>query len=157
MSKEKGDRRERQLVNDLAEFDVAVIRTPGSGSASPRDLPDVTVIDGRRPDARNVHCVELKAAGDGYVKLEKDEVAALRRFAARAAGTPWIVTHPNYDRFHWFHTAELSEAKRYYTTPQGIYPGLTTEAVLSRERQASVPEMEREADAAIPDFGGDSV
>jgi len=45
-SNAKGDRRERELVNELDDAGFAVMRAPSSGSATERELPDVLAGDG---------------------------------------------------------------------------------------------------------------
>lgn len=92
MSKDKGSRYERRLVNTLDEAGYGVMRSPGSGGGTEREQPDV--LAGREGERV---AIELKYVGEGddYTYLSAEEVAALRRFGEifhavpRVAGRWW--------------------------------------------------------------------
>lgn len=74
-SNRKGDRREREFVNRVADADEAVMRAPASGSATERDLPDVFF------SAGVFYAGELKTSAGDPIYIDKEEVRALRWFA----------------------------------------------------------------------------
>jgi Holliday junction resolvase len=69
MSSQKGDRRERELVNRLDGAGFAVMRAPASGSATDRDLPDVLAGDGDR-----FYAIEAKSSAGDPIYLDGAEV-----------------------------------------------------------------------------------
>lgn len=103
-SNEKGDRRERELVNRLDEAGFAVMRAPASGSATERNLPDVLAGDGDR-----FYAIEAKSSAGDPIYLDGAEVEALvyfsRNFGAKAR------VGVRFDREDWafFHPGDLHE------------------------------------------------
>lgn len=81
----KGDRAERDLVNELHERGYAVIRAPASGAATDRELPDVLAGDGV-----DHYAIEVKVSGGNPIYLSKDEVDDLGYFAKNFGATPLI-------------------------------------------------------------------
>ena len=67
-SNAKGDRRERELVNDLDGAGFAVMRAPASGSATERELPDVLAGDGE-----TFYAIEAKSSAGDPVYLSSPE------------------------------------------------------------------------------------
>lgn len=98
MSAAKGSRYERQLVTILHDQGYGVSRTPSSGSASDRDLPDILAgepvfesdsyvgVPKSRPWA-----IELKVGDQTTLYVEEYEVDALRSFANRFGAQPYLV------------------------------------------------------------------
>lgn len=84
-SNQKGDRRERELVNALAARRFAVMRAPASGSATARDLPDVLA-----GNAVHFYAIEAKSSSGDPIYLDREEVEALVYFAANFGATPLI-------------------------------------------------------------------
>ncbi len=107
-SNEKGDRRERELVNRLDEAGFAVMRAPASGSATERDLPDVLAGDGER-----FYAVEAKSSSGRPIYLDAEEVESLVYFARNFGAKARVGVR--FDREDWvfFHPADL------YTTDSG--------------------------------------
>lgn len=103
-SNEKGDRRERELVNRLDDAGFAVMRAPASGSATERELPDVLAGDGER-----FYAIEAKSSAGDPIYLDGKEVEALiyfsRNFGAKAR------VGARFDREDWafFHPGDLHE------------------------------------------------
>ena len=99
MSNEKGDRRERELVNKLDDAGFAVMRAPASGAATSRELPDVLAGNG---DV--FYAIEVKSSAGDPIYLQGEEVEGLvffaRNFGAKARigvrfdRTPWYFFHP---------------------------------------------------------------
>ncbi|MDR9412603.1 MAG: Holliday junction resolvase Hjc, partial [Haloferacaceae archaeon] len=73
---QKGDRRERELVNLLDDAGFAVMRAPSSGSATTRELPDVLAGDGE-----TFYAIEVKSSASRPIYLSGEEVEALIFFA----------------------------------------------------------------------------
>lgn len=94
MANRKGDRRERELVNELDESGFAVMRAPASGSATERELPDVLAGNG---DV--FYAIEAKASNGDPIYLTHDEVAALVFFALNFGAKPRIGVR--FDRKDW--------------------------------------------------------
>lgn len=110
-SNEKGDRRERQLVNALDERGFAVMRAPASGSATARDLPDVLAGNGE-----SFYAIEAKASAGDPIYLDASEIHALAEvFAPNFNATPRVAVR--FDREDWafFDPAAL------YQTDAGNY------------------------------------
>jgi len=94
-SNEKGDRRERELVNELDAAGFAVMRAPASGSATERELPDVLAGDGE-----DFFAVEAKSSAGDPIYLDGEEVEALLFFARNFGAKPRIGVR--YDREDWY-------------------------------------------------------
>ena len=91
----KGDRRERELVNELDEAGFAVMRAPASGSATDRELPDVLAGRTDRCSSRSneqgaesdtdseplFYAIEAKSSSGNPIYLTGEEVEALVYFA----------------------------------------------------------------------------
>lgn len=86
MSKQKGARYERQLVNDLVNEGWFAMRSGSSGSATDNDLPDIFAgNDG------NGYVIELKFTSESKVWLDEEEVNQVQRIAATMGATPLVV------------------------------------------------------------------
>jgi Holliday junction resolvase len=94
-SNEKGDRRERELVNELDAAGFAVMRAPASGSATERELPDVLAGDGGA-----FYAIEAKSSSGQPIYLDGAEVEALLFFARNFGARPRIGVR--YDREDWY-------------------------------------------------------
>lgn len=110
-SNKKGDRRERELVNELDAAGFAVMRAPASGSATARDLPDVLAGDGER-----FYAIEAKASGADPIYLTQEEVEALQFFADNFGAEPIIGTRWDHDTTWYFTPPE-----KCHRTPSGNY------------------------------------
>lgn len=106
----KGDRRERELVNDLDEDGYAVMRAPASGSATERDLPDVLAGDGER-----FYAIEAKSSSGDPIYLSGEEVEALLFFAQNFGAKARIAVRFDREDWYLFHPGDL------YTTDAGSY------------------------------------
>lgn len=110
-SNSKGSRRERELTNYLDDCGYAVLRAPSSGSATPRDLPDVLAGNGV-----DVFACELKASSGDPIYLDESEVDALVYFAENFGADPRVVARWDHDTtFYAFRPDEL------YRTDAGNY------------------------------------
>lgn len=102
MSQAKGDRRERELVNELDEAGFAVMRAPASGSATERELPDVLAGDGE-----NFYAVEAKSSSGDPIYLTGEEVEALIYFAQNFGAKPRIGVRFDREDWYFFHPGDL--------------------------------------------------
>jgi Holliday junction resolvase len=133
----KGDRRERELVNELDEAGFAVMRAPASGSATDRELPDV--LAGRadrssRSEGRDegegtessgsddtgsseplFYAIEAKSSSGDPIYLTGEEVEALVYFARNFGAKPRIGVRFDREPWYFFHPADL------YVTDGGNY------------------------------------
>ncbi|WP_220132640.1 Holliday junction resolvase Hjc [Halorhabdus salina] len=109
-SNAKGDRRERELVNELDEAGFAVMRAPASGSATERELPDVLAGDGE-----DFYAVEAKSSAGDPIYLDGQEVENLVYFARNFGAKPRIGVRFDREDWYFFHPADL------YTTDAGSY------------------------------------
>ena len=97
----KGDRRERELVNLLDDSGFAVMRAPASGSATDRDLPDVLAGDGEW-----FYAFEAKSSNGDPIYIDAEEIESLKFFAENFGAIPllavrfdgdtqWYFRHPD--------------------------------------------------------------
>jgi Holliday junction resolvase len=94
-SNAKGDRRERELVNQLDERGFAVMRAPASGSATSRELPDVLAGNGVV-----FYAIEVKASAGDPIYLDQKEVYDLVYFGRNFGADPYIGVR--FDRESWY-------------------------------------------------------
>lgn len=102
MSQAKGDRRERELVNELDGAGFAVMRAPASGSATERELPDVLAGDGEQ-----FYAIEAKSSAGDPIYLTGEEVEALTFFARNFGAKPRIGVRFDREDWYFFHPADL--------------------------------------------------
>ncbi|MEF8776553.1 MAG: Holliday junction resolvase Hjc [Haloarculaceae archaeon] len=104
-SNEKGDRRERQLVNALDEAGFAVMRAPASGAATSRELPDVLAGNG---DV--FYAIEAKSSGGDPIYLDNEEVYALVQvFAKNFGAIPRIAVRFDREDWSFFHPDDVHQ------------------------------------------------
>jgi len=109
-SNRKGDRRERELVNQLDEAGFAVMRAPASGSATDRELPDVLAGDGD-----TFYAIEAKSSAGRPIYLTGEEVEALVYFARNFGAKARIAVRFDREDWFFFHPGDL------HTTDGGNY------------------------------------
>lgn len=102
MSQAKGDRRERELVNELDAAGFAVMRAPASGSATERELPDVLAGDGG-----TFYAIEVKSSAQQPIYLTGEEVEALVYFARNFGAKARIGVRFDREAWYFFHPGEL--------------------------------------------------
>ncbi len=110
MSSEKGDRRERELVNMLDGAGFAVMRAPASGSATERDLPDVLAGDGDQ-----FYAIEAKSSAGDPIYLDGGEVESLLYFSQNFGARARVGVRFDREDWYFFHPGDL------YTTDGGNY------------------------------------
>jgi Holliday junction resolvase len=109
-SNAKGDRRERELVNELDAAGFAVMRAPASGSATERELPDVLAGDGT-----DFYAIEAKSSAGDPIYLDGAEIEALLFFAQNFGAKPRVGVRFDREDWYFFHPGDL------YTTDGGNY------------------------------------
>lgn len=110
MANQKGDRRERELVNRLDENGFAVMRAPASGSSTDRDLPDVLAGNGDRFIA-----IEAKSSAGDPIYIDASEIDALTFFAENFGAERRIGVRFDEEDWAFFEPEEL------YRTDGGNY------------------------------------
>jgi Holliday junction resolvase len=110
MSNAKGDRRERELVNELDESGFAVMRAPASGSATERELPDVLAGNGE-----DFYAIEAKSSAGDPIYLTGEEVEALVYFSQNFGANPRVGVRFDREDWYFFHPGDL------YKTDGGNY------------------------------------
>jgi len=109
MSKSKGDRYERRLVNLFADAGYMVMRSPSSGSATTRAQPDVLTL---RDGERLAFEVKYEGSADGIVYLDREEIDALCTFATVSGATPMVVVRWKRDgAFYLYGVEQLDETE----------------------------------------------
>ena len=104
-SNQKGDRRERELVNRLDEVGFAVMRAPASGAATSRELPDVLAGNGAV-----FYAIEAKASAGDPIYLTNEEIYALVHvFAKNFGAKPRVGVRFDREDWYFFHPADLHE------------------------------------------------
>ncbi|WP_254536639.1 Holliday junction resolvase Hjc [Halomarina litorea] len=106
----KGDRMERELVNELDARGFAVMRAPASGSSTDRELPDVLAGNGEV-----FYAIEAKASSGRPIYLTGEEVEALVYFSQNFGAKPRIGVRFDREEWYFFHPADL------YVTDGGNY------------------------------------
>ena len=101
-SNRKGDRRERELVNELDDHGFAVMRAPASGSATERELPDVLAGNGEE-----FYAIEAKSSAGDPIYLTGEEVEALVYFARNFGARPRVGVRFDRERWYFFHPGDL--------------------------------------------------
>jgi Holliday junction resolvase len=110
MGNQKGDRRERELVHRLDDAGFAVMRAPASGSATPRDLPDVLAGNGER-----FYAIEAKSSSGDPIYIDAEEIDGLEFFASSFGAEPRIGVRFDERDWSFFDPDEL------YVTEGGNY------------------------------------
>ena len=98
----KGDRMERELVNELDARGFAVMRAPASGSSTDRELPDVLAGNGEV-----FYAIEAKASSGRPIYLTGEEVEALVYFSQNFGAKPRIGVRFDRESWFFFHPADL--------------------------------------------------
>jgi len=109
-SNRKGDRRERELVNELDDAGFAVMRAPASGSATERELPDVLAGNGEE-----FFAIEAKSSAGDPIYLDGEEIEALLYFSQNFGAKPRVGVRFDREDWYFFHPGDL------YTTDGGNY------------------------------------
>ena len=100
-SNAKGDRRERELVNELDGAGFAVMRAPASGSATERELPDVLAGDGE-----TFYAIEAKSSAGDPVYLSGEEIEALVYFSRNFGAKPRVAVRFDREDWYFFHPGD---------------------------------------------------
>lgn len=85
--KAKGTHYERDLVRKLYDAGFAVIRSPTSGGATSRELPDIIAGNGKR---RMYLAIEVKFTKELPLYIRAEQIENLLEFSERFGATPMI-------------------------------------------------------------------
>jgi Holliday junction resolvase len=141
-SNEKGDRRERELVNALDDAGFAVMRAPSSGSATERELPDVLAGDGE-----TFYAIEAKSSAGDPIYLTGEEIAALVYFSRNFGAKPRVGARFDREDWYFFHPGDL------HVTDGGNYRVKKEKAVADG---TDFPEFVGESEkVTLDEVGGD--
>ena len=138
MSNAKGDRRERELVNELDAVGFAVLRAPASGSATERNLPDVLAGDGE-----SFYAIEAKSSAGEPIYLSGEEVEALVYFAQNFGAKPRIAARFDREAWYFFHPSDLhyTDGGNYRVKKEtALQAGEDLESLAGRSEQARLGE-----------------
>jgi Holliday junction resolvase len=122
-----GARIERQLVNTYTSLGWGALRTPSSGSATDRDLPDVLTGHPHQDPVgvatSEAYAIEVKATSQTTAYVRHDELNGLTRFANRFGAQPLVAA---------YFKQQGGERSRYYLVPLG--------ELRMTDKNAGVPE-----------------
>jgi Holliday junction resolvase len=107
-----GSHYERELAKHLDSEGYKVVRSPASGSATKRDLPDLFW---SKPTETAI-AVELKATSQNVAYYEKEEVSALMEFAMAFNAIPLLGARFKQDTsYYLWHPTDVrrTESERY--------------------------------------------
>jgi Holliday junction resolvase len=136
-SNEKGNRRERELVNRLDAQGFAVMRAPASGSATERELPDVLAGNGEV-----FYAIEAKSSSGRPIYLTGEEVEALVYFSQNFGAKPRIAARFDREDWYFFHPDDLHKTPKNYRVKKetAIEHGETLEALWVAETEDDATE-----------------
>ncbi|MFP8954784.1 Holliday junction resolvase Hjc [Natrialbaceae archaeon A-arb3/5] len=150
MSQAKGDRRERELVNELDEAGFAVMRAPASGSATERELPDVLA-----GDSEIFYAIEAKSSSGDPIYLTGEEVEALIYFAQNFGAKPRIGVRFDREDWYFFHPADLhvTDGGNYRVKKEtAIADGTDFDEFVGRSEKVTLAEIDEADDGPDEDI-----
>lgn len=118
MSKQKGTRGEKKVVDWFVKNGWFAQRTGGSGAGTNDDRSDVIAMRPNRFGRSDVAVIEVKARDDGTVRFHKDEIEQLKGVANSSGGLALFVTKPDlrsHDHMYAFYADELKENQVSYS------------------------------------------
>ncbi|WP_435062837.1 Holliday junction resolvase Hjc [Halobaculum sp. EA56] len=136
----KGDRRERELVNRLADAGFAPMRAPASGSSTERELPDVICGNGEYG-----YAIEAKSSAGDPIYIDSEEVTDLQYFAEMLGLSARLAVR--FDREPWWFLAPAD----CHRTDSGTYriklpaarsKGLRVDDLTGESKQARLGELD---------------
>lgn len=139
----KGGRRERELVNRLADSDFAVMRAPASGSATDRNLPDVLAGNGE-----SFYAIEAKSSSGDPIYLDSEEVAALVYFGRNFGAKPRVGVRFDREDWYFFHPDDLhvTDSGNYRANKElALSEGVDLDELTGGSKRTSLQEYADEA------------
>lgn len=115
-SRKRGIRNERILVNKIYEQGYSVIRSPASGGATKRELPDIVCGNGI-----NMYGFELKSTVKDKLYLRIEQVSELRLFCKNFRAKPFIVYKKPYKPFIFIPLNKLKLSRNKKSYPINCY------------------------------------
>ena len=147
----KGDRRERELVNELDAAGFAVMRAPASGSATERDLPDVLAGDGDR-----FYAIEAKSSAGDPIYLSGEEVESLIYFARNFGAKARIAVRFDREDWYFFHPGDchVTDGGNYRVKKEtALAEGMDLDELVGHSTQARLDEPWAVVGDAVPSVG----
>jgi holliday junction resolvase Hjr len=142
----KGDRRERELVNELDAAGFAVMRAPASGSATDRELPDVLAGQAGDGDEKSVfYAIEAKSSSGKPIYLTGEEVEALVYFARNFGAKPRIGIRFDREAWYFFHPADchVTDGGNYRVKKEtALAEGIDFDELVGRSTQSRLGETD---------------
>lgn len=137
MTKQKGDRAERKLVNYIEdELGYYAQRTTASGAATDRNRPDVIAIKAESEHPK-IFFIESKARDRGYCRFSKSEIYDLEEASERAGAEAVVAIRPDlrsHDHIHCFTTDELKENDNSFAVTKSDLPGRSVKELLESDK-----------------------
>ena len=139
MSKQKGTRNEKKLVDWFGDHGWYAQRTGGSGAGTADARPDVVAMRPNGFGRSDVVVAEVKGRDDGTVRFGKDEYGQLLDVAEESGGLALFVTSPDqrlaeHNYMYAFTADELKEnAKSFSITKSMVDDKESLEAVIRSE------------------------
>lgn len=133
MSKSKGTRGEKKVVEWFTDANWYAQRTGGSGAGTSSDRPDVVAMRPNGYGRSDVVVSEVKSRPDGTVRFGKDEVDQLVRVAQSSGGLALFITRPDmrkHDHMYAFLSEDLKENPKSYTVTKSMIPAQSISEVL---------------------------
>ena len=140
-SNAKGDRRERELVNELDEAGFAVMRAPASGSATERELPDVLAGNGEV-----FYAIEAKSSAGDPIYLDGAEIDALLFFSRNFGAKPRVGVRFDREDWYFFHPGDLhvTDGGNYRVKKEtAVAEGTDFSEFVGDTRKVTLDELER--------------
>jgi Holliday junction resolvase len=130
MSKRKGTRGEKLVVEWFEQNGWYAQRTGGSGGGISDARPDVVAL--RRNANGRTDCVvtEIKSRSDGTVRFENDEIKQVRTVSAKSGALGLFIVRPDlrlseHPHMYAFTVDELKENNKSRSVTKSMLPGPT--------------------------------
>lgn len=125
MSKQKGKRNEKKVVDWFVDNGWYAQRTGGSGAGTKDARPDVVAMRPNEYGRSDVVVTEVKGRPDGTVRFGKDEVNQLLEVANDTGGLALFVTSPDlrkseYGHMYAFKSEDLKENKKSFSVTKSM-------------------------------------
>ena len=136
MSKKKGSRGERKLVEWFENHGWYSQRTGGSGAGTSDARPDVVAMrPGGSGYGSDVVVVEHKSHPDGTARFSKEEIYKLEEVAERSGALALTIVRPDlrlkeHDHLYALMTGNLKENKKSFTITSSMLPAPSPEEVI---------------------------
>lgn len=126
MSKTKGTYYERQLVKAFWDAGFGVVRSPTSGGATSRTLPDIIVGNGKK-----YYAIEVKMKKSLPVYIRPEQMEELLEFSKRFGAEPYVAVKLPYQSWKFVLATEIPRnGKNYKVGKEEYLKGLKLDDLL---------------------------